>query len=258
MLAPNFAGGTPLTQFIILAMRRREVAMILDIFLNIILGIILVGGVYFGYRQGFLRIAYTPVKFFAAIALTFFCCVPIGNALIKPIVQEPISNYAADYLYEHCGEATAENIEGELPTLLKIAASIADINIDDVAAEAENEGKAVIDAVADRLTEPLARLVAVVIAFVILYFISKIIIGLLLRLLNHLLKGGVLGWVNKILGVLFGSICGIILAWGTVAILEFAFHSSVFEGNSYVSEFEGHALYYFFKTYSPLELLLSF
>ena len=232
--------------------------MVLDIILNVILGLILVCGIYFGYRKGFLRIAATPVRFFAAIALTFVCCAPVSEALVKPLVQEPISNYTADYLYENCRDATAENVEDELPTLLKMAAGLADINVEEIAADAENKGEAVIDAIADKLTEPLASLVAVAITFVAMYFLSKLIIGILIGILNRMLKGGVLGWFNKILGVVVGSLFGIVVAWGTVAILEFLFHSSVFAGNPYVSEFEGHALYLFFKTYSPLELLLSF
>ena len=232
--------------------------MVLDIFLNIILGSILIGGIYLGYKKGFLKIAAAPVRIFAAIALTFFCCAPIGNALIKPLVQEPISNYTADYLYENCKELTPDNVEDELPTLLKMAAGIADIDVDEIAKEAENEGRAIIDAVADKLTEPLASLIAVVITFILLYFVSKILIGILISLLNQLLKKGVLGWVNKILGVVFGSLGALVAAWATVAILEFVFHSALFADNAYVSQFEGHALYLFFKTYSPLELLLSF
>lgn len=232
--------------------------MILDIFLNINLVLILVGGVYFGYRKGFLSIASTPVKFFAALLFTFYCCAPIGRALVKPLVHESVSGYVSDYLYKNCADMTAENIGSELPTVLKIAAGAADIDINEVASGAEDTGRAVTDAVADALTEPLSDFIAIIIAFIVLYFVSKILFGILIKLLNHLLKGGVLGGVNKVIGVVFGGLCGILAAWVFVAFLEFLFHSSLFANVPYVSQFEGHALYSFFKNYTPLEMLLSF
>ena len=232
--------------------------MILDIILNIILGLILILSVYFGYKKGFLRMASGPIKFFAAIAITITCCAPFGRAVIKPLVHEPISNYVADYLYENCGGVTSENIDDELPTLLKLSAGLAGVDVDSVAENAENRGEAVIDAVADKLTDSVAGLISTVIGFFVLYFLLKILIGILLRVLNSLINRGVVGGVNKIIGVIFGAFFGIILAWGLVAILEFVFHSSLFADSAYISEFDGHVLYHFFKTYSPMELLLSF
>ena len=232
--------------------------MILDIILNVIIAAILVLGVYIGYRKGFIGVASGPIKFFAAIAITITCCGAFGNAVIKPLVHDPISNYVADYLYENCGDVTAENINDELPTILKLSAGLADVDVNAIAEDAENSGEAVIDAVADKLTDSVSGLIATVIGFFVLYFLMKILVGILLRLLNSLINRGVIGGVNKTVGVVFGAIIGIILAWGFVSILEFLFHSSLFSDSSYIAEFDGHALYYFFKTYSPLELLLSF
>lgn len=232
--------------------------MVLDIVLNIIIALILVLSVYFGYRKGFLRMASGPIKFFAAIAITITCCAPFGNAVIKPLVHEPISNYVADHLYETCKDVSSENIDEELPTLLKLAAGLAGVDVDEVAKNAEDRGEAVIDAVSDKLTDSVSGLISAVIGFFLLYFILKIAIGILLRLLNLLINRGVIGGVNRIVGIIFGAFFGIILAWGLVAILEFVFHSALFADSSYISEFDGHALYYFFKMYSPMELLLSF
>lgn len=232
--------------------------MALDIILNILLALVLVLGLYLGYRKGLLLIAATPIKFFAALAITITCCAPFANAVVKPLVHEPISNYVSDYLYKNCKDVTPENIDEELPTLLKMAAGIADVDVDAVAADAENKGKAVIEAVADKLTDSVAGLISVIIGFFILYFLLKIIIGILLRLLNRLLNRGVFGWINRVFGLIFGAFFGIIVAWAIVAILELIFHSSLFADNAYISQFDGHALYYFFKTYSPIELLLSF
>ncbi len=232
--------------------------MLLNIILNILLVGFIIGGVYFGCRRGFIGIAARPIKVFAAIAITVACCGSVGEALVKPVIDAPITNYVSDYLYENCGGLDDGSVGDELPTLLKMAAGISGIDVEQVASDAKDGGRAVIDALADVLTDPVINMISVVIAFVLIYIASKIALGLLLRLINHSLRRGVLGWVNKTVGSLFGLLLSIIICWGAVALLEFVFHSPLFAENSTFSEFDGVFLYGFFKDFNPIELLLSF
>lgn len=232
--------------------------MVLNLVLNALLICLICSGAYLGYKRGFIAIAAKPVKIFAAIAITLTCCSSVGEALVKPIIDEPITNYVADYLYDNCAEITQSNVSSELPTILKLAAGLSGISVEDVAGEAQSNGKAIVDAIADVLSDPVITIISVVIAFIIVYIAAKIILSMLFAIINYSVKGGLLGYVNKLVGTLFGLICAIIICWGSVAVLEFVFHSQICVDNPTFFEFEGVFLYALFKNYNPIELLLSF
>lgn len=232
--------------------------MALNIILNVLIIAILLFGIYFGFRRGFVRLAAKPVKVFAAIAITISCCASFGEAVVKPVIDEPITGYVSEYLYENCEGLNESNVSSELPTVLKMAAGIAGVDVEEVAKGAEDSGHAVIDAIAQTLADPVINIIAVAIAAVMLYFISKLLIAILFRIIDRCLKGGVVGAVNKLIGTLCGFLFSAIIIWSLVAILELVFHSPLCAENPYFAEFDGSFVYGFFKNYSPIELLLSF
>ena len=232
--------------------------MLLNVILNVILCAMIVLGAVFGIKRGFISMAARPVKLVLALMIAFGACAAFADAVVYPIIEAPISNYVKDFLYANCEGLTSANVNEELPTLLKIAASIFGISINEVADSAQNAGTAVLDAIVENLTSPVISVIADIVSFVVLYFVAKLVLSLVLWFVNLIFKSGVFGVLNKTLGVIFGTATAIIAAWALVAILEFVFHSTALQNVELIAEFEGGFLYKFFSTYNPIELLLSF
>ena len=232
--------------------------MLLNVILNIVLCAIIVLGAIFGIKRGFISMAARPVKLALSLMIAFSACAVFAEAVVYPIIEAPISNYVKDFLYANCEGLTASNVNEELPTLLKIAASIFGINVNEVANNAQDAGAAVLDAIVDNLTSPVISVIAEIISFVVLYFVAKLVLSLVLWFVNAIFKSGVFGLLNKTLGIIFGTATAIILAWALVAVLEFVVHSTALQSVEMIAEFEGAFLYKFFSTYNPIELLLSF
>lgn len=227
----------------------------LEIIIDVILCALIVFGVVFGVKKGFINLAARPVKAVAAIVIAFSCCSALATSVVTPMIDAPITNYVKDFLYDNCSSLTAENINEELPTLIKIAAAVFGINVTDVAGNATTS---VVDAVVENLTGPVINVISIIIAFVALYIFSKIVLNIAFWLIDLIFKRGVFGALNRILGLVFGAAVSILASWALAAILSVIFHLPIFEGNELIANFEGGFVYKFFNTYNPIELLLSF
>lgn len=228
--------------------------MALNVIVNIIISAIFIAGVIIGIKRGFISLAAKPVKFFLALVIAFSFASSFGAAIINPIIEAPITNYIKDFLYANCEGLTAANATEKLPTILKISAAIFGIDIAEVTGNTTN----VLDSIVESLTAPVISIISVIIAFILLYFVSKLLISIALWFINLVFQSGVFGFLNKLLGTVFGLCLSVIAAWAFVSVFEYAIHLPLFEGNAMIAEFEGTFLYGFFNSYSPIELLLSF
>lgn len=62
--------------------------MFLTVFVEVILLSILIGGSYYGYCKGFFCLAVKPARAVLRIGAAFCFCVPLGDAIITPIISE--------------------------------------------------------------------------------------------------------------------------------------------------------------------------
>ncbi len=230
--------------------------MIANIIWDVILAGLLIAGIVIGIKKGFVSTVAKPVKFIAAIVLALFLAAPIGGALVKPIIGPAISNKISDALIEEYSDITAETASEELPTLIKAAAGICGIDISDVASA--SDGEEVIISIVDSVTTPVVDLMATVIGFIILYFVLKILLSLLMSFINSMVDRGVVGAVNKILGCVFTLILAVCAAWVLTSLTEFILNIPIIAKAEWVGEFTGGPIYRFFKSLSPVDLLLSF
>ena len=150
---------------------------------------------------------------------------------------------------------TPEDAKSKLPTLIKVAAGFADINIDEINGETTDE---FIAQTVDNLTKPLIYLLSVIISFFAIYFISKIVLAILLKALNLFLKRGVLGVFNKILGLIIGAFFAFVILWLAVIIFGYIINIPSIADTEFAKSFDGGFVYKFIKSMSPLDLLLSF
>ena len=227
----------------------------MNVIIEILLWAIILLGLIFGAKYGFVRLTAKPVKFIAALLLAFNLCALVAETIISPMIHEPVFNYISDFMHENCPTITVENAADELPTILKISAAVFGIDIEEVAAVG---GESIIDSIINALTTPVINVIALILSFFAVYFLAKLLLSLVIWLINGLCSGGVIGIVNKILGFVSGGVVAFALSWAVAVIVELIFHLPAFETSEAVIGFEGGPLYQFFNTYNPIELLLSF
>ena len=229
--------------------------MLLKVILEIVLCAIVLIGTILGIKRGFVSIAAKPVKIIASLAIAYSLFTAISVAVVLPMIEAPVTSYISEFLYENCSTITAENVNEELPTILKMAAGLANIDVETVANDA---GNAVVEAIVAKLTAPVLDVISGLISFVLVYFAASIVLSIALWFINLLFQSGVLGALNKTLGFVFGTALGLIISWALAVIVELVFHLPAFESNEVIANFEGGWIYTFFNTYNPIELLLSF
>ena len=222
----------------------------MSIFVEILLWVILVIGIALGIKSGFIRMAAKPTKLILSLVLAFSLCTSVANGIVAPIIEQPITNYIYEFLVENCPEINIDNVAQELPTILKMAAGMYGIDIEEIVAQ--NAGRDIIAEITATLAEPVISIFALIISFVLLYVISKLLITLALSLIDLIFSNGVFGALNKTLGGISGAIISFAVAWAVAVFIEFLYHI-----NGAGLDNPG-ILYTFFNTYSPIELLLSF
>lgn len=230
--------------------------MVTNVIFDILLVGILVAGAIMGIKKGFVVTVSKPIKFVAALALAFSLAGFVGSTFIEPIIGPAISHKLSDILIEKYSEITAENASESLPTLIKFAASMCGIDINSVASTAE--GGAVIEAIVDSVTGPVVEVFGVIFGFIITYILGKILFNFLMMLVNSIVKKGIVGKVNKALGCVFALFLAFVICWAFTALSEFVLNIPLIASAEWVESFNGGPIYRFFKSFTPLDLLLSF
>ena len=229
--------------------------MFAKILVDIIIIGILVLGVVLGLKRGFIITIARPVKWFMAFFLAILLCTPVSNGIIEPLIDKPINNQLSGYLIDKCGDITAENAGDKLPTVLKFAAEIADVDFESMEGNSSEE---IIAALVDKLSAPIVSLISGILAFILVYFVSKILLAIALRVLDGMFRNGLLGVFNKTLGCIFGAAFSFVCAWLFVSVFGYVINIPVIAETGFGKSFDGGYIYGFFKSMSPLDILLSF
>lgn len=230
--------------------------MFANVLFDIILVGILVAGAIMGIRNGFIDTIARPVKFVAAIALALSLASVVGSGIIEPIIGPAISHKLSSILIEEYSEITAANANESLPTLIKFAASMCGVDIEGVASAAD--GALVIEAIVDAVTAPVVEIMGVIFGFVLVYFLAKILLSFLMVLINTVVNNGIAGAVNRTLGCVFTLFLAFIVAWAFTGFMEFMLNIPAIAKANWVENFTGGIFYNFFRSFTPLDLLLSF
>ena len=229
--------------------------MFAKILVDIIIAAILVAGIVIGIKRGFILAAAKLLKWCPALIIAFLLSGTVATSIVEPLIDDPLTNQISDYLVDKCDVLTSDNVEDELPTVLKLAARIVDVDIDSFEGES---GEALIAQIVDKLADPVIHLFAVIISFLLLYFLSKILLSILIHILNNIFEHGVLGVCNRVLGCVFCSFISIIVAWLFVLLFSYVINVPFIADAAWARDFDGGFLYDFFKRMSPLDILLSF
>ncbi len=230
--------------------------MFANILWDLILVSVLLAGIILGIKKGFISTVAKPVKFIAAIVIALSLASAIGGAIFEPIIGPAISNKLSDILIEKYSHITAETANQELPTVIKFAASLCGIDVSNITSTAE--GGEIITQLVDSVTDPVVQIITSIIGFIVVYFIAKILLSLLVSFINSLVNNGVAGAVNKSLGAVFSLLLAVCIAWVFTIFTEFIFNIPLISDIGWIDAFTGGPVYRFFKSFSPLDILLSF
>ena len=223
----------------------------MNLIIDLVLVTILLVGIIMGYKRGFVKTVAKPVKLVAVWVCTIKTCSAFAARFIAPLIQTTVTEKLSDFLQENYKNITASNALDEMPTLLKIAAGVFDIDIQQVV---EDAGAALTQKLAETFTAPLVSLVSIVIAFVVLLIVFSVLFSIVLWIINGIFHIGPLLWFNRILGVVFGVALALIVAWSISMILGFVLELPALSAIG----FDGGIVYRFFREYHPLDLLLGF
>lgn len=227
--------------------------MLANIILDLILVSILVLGTVIGAKRGFIGTIAKPVKVALSFGLSAICCKGVGLKIVQPIISPAITTKLSSLLLDKYSEISAST-SADLPTIIKLAAGMAGIDLTSIS----SEGDGYIYALIDMITEPVIRIASVVIAFLALIIIFSIVVSLLLWLIDKLVQKGLLGVVNKVIGATLCFCFAFVLAWCLASSTDFIFSLPSIRESEWIREFTGGFVYRFFKSMSPIELLLSF
>jgi uncharacterized membrane protein required for colicin V production len=230
--------------------------MAANVIFDIILVGILVAGAILGYKNGFIDTVAKPVKFVLAIALALSLAGTVGQYVVEPIIGPAISHKLSDILVEKYSEVTAANANESLPTLIKFAASMCGVNIEGVASTAD--GVSVIEAVVDAVTAPVVDIMGTIFGFVIVYFASKILLNVVMIFVNSAVSRGIVGALNRTLGCVLTLFLAFVVVWAVTSVSEFILNIPIIASAQWVENFTGGPVYRFFRSFTPLDLLLSF
>lgn len=230
--------------------------MAVNVIFDIILVGILVAGAILGYKNGFIDTVAKPVKFVLAIALALSLAGTVGQYVVEPIIGPAISHKLSDILVEKYSEVTAANANESLPTLIKFAASMCGVNIEGVASTAD--GVSVIEAVVNAVTAPVVDIMGTIFGFVIVYFASKILLNVVMIFVNSAVSRGIVGTLNRTLGCVLTLFLAFVVVWAVTSVSEFILNIPIIASAQWVENFTGGPVYRFFRSFTPLDLLLSF
>ena len=230
--------------------------MFMNLLFDIILVVTLLSGAIIGYKHGFVETVAKPVKFILAFVLAFSLAKTVGTYLVEPIIGPAISHKFSAILIEKYSDITAANADKQLPTLVKMAAGMCGVDVQNIVSTAD--GVSVIEAVANAVTAPIIDIVSVILGFVIAYFASKLILKFVLMLINSAVKNGIAGKVNRTLGCVISLFLAFVVGWAFTSVCEFTFNIPAIASTDAISAFSGGPIYKFFRIFTPLDLLLSF
>ena len=218
--------------------------------------LILLVGIIWGIKAGFIKTVSKPAKIVLAIAFALALASVVGTGIVKPIIEEPVVAKITDFFTEKItAMSEAAGLGDNLPTIIKLAASLANIELsqlENVETQAET-----ITAIVGAITDPILNIISMILGFVVCFFIGMILFTILFAILDSVVDDGVLGVVNKVLGCIVMTLLAIAIIWVLCTVSDLILNLPWFRDQAWAQEFTGGWIYTFFKNLSPVDLILN-
>lgn len=213
--------------------------------LDVVLLVILAIGFLLGYKRGFFGSVTKPLKIVASICLTVVISSPIINAWTRPLFTGKIEAWIYKSLLEAYPTVTGEGAAESVPTILKLAAELLKLDISALGGDATTDE--VLALMAKEMAVPIGNLIAVAVTYLALFIVFMLLLSLMISLLDVIFTRGILGKVNKFLGLLLGGVIAMVAAC-IVANIVGAISADAARG----------AITQFFKNINPFAFVMKF
>lgn len=193
-----------------------------NLILDALLVVFLALGFWYGWQRGFLRIVLKTFAglFSAVIAMTFFD--DLGATLKEKYVFDFVKGKVSGSLAELGAGVDADTIVDKVPDGLQNAASIVGIDLGAMAENAVQSGKDAVAEFAELASHSISQLIASVAAFAIIFLVSLLVLRVFANPISTLImKIPVLGQINRFLGLVFGALTAIVIAWIAIKLVGF-------------------------------------
>ena len=195
-------------------------------FCNWILDILLVAalafGFYYGWKRGFLRIVLkTFASLFAAvIAMSYFSA--LGVFLRDKFVYTFVHNKVMEKVAGLGIGSAADDIVGAVPEGFRRVAELVGIDLTSMAESAVQSSEDALMSFAESASFSLAQLISSATAFVLVFLVSFFVLRFLATPINAIvMRLPLLGQINRYLGLVFGALTTMIIAWLVIKLLGF-------------------------------------
>lgn len=227
----------------------------MEILFDIILAVVIMQGLILGLKNGFVKTLSKPIKPIAALAVALVTAKPVSSFTFNPLLTNLVGKPISDFFVQKCAEITA-GVTENIPTLIKFFGLLAGVDVEKVINSSTQD--TVIQTIVDSITAPIISLLAVIVTFVVMFFVAKLLITILFALIDAIAHVGALGTVNSVLGLAFGGVFSLAVAWVLVLVTNFVFGMDFLSGVEWIKNFEGGPTYDLIRDFSPINLLLSF
>ena len=193
-----------------------------NVVLDLLLVILFAIGVYCGWHRGFLRIVLkTFAGLFAAVfAMTTFerLAVVLKDNYVFPFIRAKIDG-AMQGLDASQG---AEALTGAVPSALQNAAKTVGIDLYAIAENAVKSGHDAVTEFAENASQSVSQLLSSAVAFALLFLAAFFVLRVLSVPISAIvMRVPVIGQINRALGLLFGALTALLLAFIFSKLLGF-------------------------------------
>ena len=171
----------------------------------VVIGIIAIC-IFLGYKKGLIGVLFTILSFLIALIIAFVLYKPISNAIIANTqIDETIQNAIMEKVLKN---KTEENIT---PEQANNTSQIVIDYINSYTSEIKNTGTEIV-------AKNLAQTTIGIVVFILLLIVSRIILYFFKAIFNIIAKIPIIKQVNKLGGIVYGVIKGLLIIYIILAI----------------------------------------
>ena len=214
--------------------------------------ILFAGNIIWGYKKGFLRVAYSLVAWILCLAIVSWVSPLVSDLIVSATevdttLQQEITTKLQDVV---------ENADVEIKLPEVISSKILGIESAQVEGTTINEILQQTGAYAE-VAAKLAMLVINAVSFLVVFILAKVALAIVDRVLGFIHKLPLIGHADKFLGIAAGALKALIITWVIMAVV--ALLATTESGATVVSAIYGsQPLVWLYENNIILNLMLSF
>ncbi len=237
--------------------------MTAKIVLDLLLVVMMLYGIFMGYKRGFVRVIFRKFRWLTTLVLSLLLARPIGGLLRERLFLAPVSEKLRSVLTEALGDeiigATAQELTEQVPLVLRGLLNLLGIDFEQMALESGMTGAELLEYLVEMIASPVAMVIGVIVAFFALFILLRLCLGMVASLVSLIFRAPGLRTVNRLLGVVFGGFFAFLTVWFTVTVLNIAFEALAAGDIAFFAgyDIEDTLLAKYFNQFRPLDFILA-